>query len=50
MLYEVITAVSTLTEALAGGSEDAETYYYLVALLGDGGNYPEAMRYAREVV
>ncbi len=41
-------AIEVLTRAIAEGAEGAESYYYLVALLGDRQEYPAAMRYALE--
>ncbi|WP_084167823.1 tetratricopeptide repeat protein [Pelobacter seleniigenes] len=41
-------AVATLEDLLAGGADDPEAYYYLVAFLGEGEDFSKAVDYARQ--
>jgi len=43
-------AVATLEDLLAGGADDPEAYYYLVAFLGEGENFSQAVDYAQQGV
>ena len=41
-------AVATLEDLLAGGADDPEAYYYLVAFLGEGEDFSQAVDYAQQ--